>query len=174
MPKIFPDSVELDLLCDLFIDAAMMYGFSSKLVLFDTYSDNGFGDITPGNTVEYDVDIFFDEFPDVRTLKSLNWFIEDDEILPSLVYVCRKVIDNNQDSLIDIRDSSYIKFEDESGSVKELSVSAVKSRMRGKVFYICKVVPKFDKIIKIQKDPNISNVEKSKLDSNFNYFKVNK
>lgn len=91
-----PSEKEIGLLSKMFLEAAAQKGTRVTISLVD--KDNT--DRTNQNDPNYsyfedeDIDIILEERPDIKTLKSLNWFNEEDELLPILAYFSIKDVDD--------------------------------------------------------------------------------
>lgn len=95
MGNLDPSDKEVSLLSNMFLESAKQKG--TEVVLSPIDKDNT--DRTFQNDPEYayledeDVNIILDERPDIKTLKSLNWYNEEDDLLPLLAYLSVKDID---------------------------------------------------------------------------------
>ena len=146
MIRIQPSQKELDLLIRGFCEGAFMRGYPATLKLFQNYECNNFS--TEGiEPVEIDADIYFEEFPSVRLLKSLNWFTEDEESQSSILYICLKP--DGKDYL-KVIEKSLVTIRDSQGTPKTFIITNVKSFMSQAVFYICKVVTHTESVKKIE------------------------
>lgn len=165
MVRMVPDNNELSLLRDMFYDAASMYGEECSITLYNSYSSDDF-DGTLGDPITYNVGVFFEEYPQVRLLKSLNWYSEDEEILPSILYI-PKVINGSE---IEIREGSRVDVKIDGGNFnKSYKISSVKVPYNNVIFYICKLVPWFDNDVRNIDDVNFDNTT---YDDKYNFFDV--
>lgn len=172
-----PSNNEVNLLRDMFVEAALLVGENCSITLYNKYTDS---DTTGGSyeePVQYTTGVFFDEYPTVRTLKSLNWYAEDEEILPSILYIPHKLdkdpIGATPHTLVDvdIREGSKVVVSIEPSFHREYKISNVKSPYRNVVFYTCKLVPWFDRELSNQEDNSFNPVEH---DSKYTFFSKDK
>ena len=166
MGLIRPDANETDLLQNIFADAAFLTGDPCSLELYLSYVDDDLNTGILSDPVSYETNIFFEENPSVRTLKSLSWYSEDEEILPSIVYMPVKV----GDIKIQIREGSKVVIS--IGTFKkEYKISSIKAPYNSVIFYTCKLVPWFDKSVRNVEDIEFDSVTN---DSKYSFFDVPK
>jgi hypothetical protein len=149
----------------IFADAAGSAGSDCVLTLYNKYTD---GDLQGqySEPVTYSTSVIFDEYPSVKTLRSLNWYSEDEEILPCIIHI-PSFIDNKE---ISIRKGSRIdlKF---GNYTKNYTIAEVKAPYMNIVWYTCKLVPYFDKQATNIEDPSY---DSAVMDKKYTYFDVDK
>lgn len=180
-----PVASEVSILREMFVEAASMWGESCNVTLYNNYTDNDITGGTLGAPVEYTTGAFFDEYPTVRTLKSLNLYVEDDEIMPSLLYlpvrmtrayigstpVTEEDLENNPnlEETVQIREGSKLVLNIGDNFSKEFKIQTVRSPYRNSVFYTCKLVPWFNVEPHNEADDTF---DASSNDGEYNFFNV--
>jgi hypothetical protein len=135
--KLSPSTKELSFLRDEFSEAAMFTGQEVTVTLYMNYDPNT-GVVS--DPVTYSTGVFFDEYPNVRTLKSLSWYSEDDEILPSIIYIPKRIegtdVEIREESKLDIQIGNYHK---------QYRFANVRAPYLNEIYFTCKLTPWFDK-----------------------------
>lgn len=162
-----PDEVEIDVLRDMFNEASFMHGEECRLILYEKYvDDDGVGEGILSNPVTYDTEVFFEENPSIKTLKSFNWYVEDDEILPSIIHIPSKI----DGELIKIREGSKLQLII-GDYKKDFRISSVRAPFKHIVSYTCKLTPWFDNKERNDEDTSFDN---EKSDEKYSFFSVDK
>lgn len=169
-----PDSQELDLLQTMFYEASVLTGTDGiTFTLYNKYEDSDTNEGLYSEPVSFTSGVFYDETPSIRTLKSLNWYVEDEEILPSIVYIPVKLMSLADDfqelEIVSVREGSKLVISIDPSYTKEYMIKTVKAPFRNNVFYTCKLVPWFESVVSNLEDPTF---DPSVDDEKFKYLKV--
>ncbi len=169
MGLISPNTTEINLLRDMFLEAGYLHGHEAIITIYTSYTDGDAGSGVMGDPLTFSGGIFFEENPSVKLLKSLGWYVEDEEILPSIVYIPAKY----DDRFIFVRPSSKITVRVGDTFLKDYKISSVKSPYVNPVFYTCKLIPWFES------EPTNQSGEDSTFDSTehedkYNFFNTEK
>jgi len=113
-----PIKKERDLQRKFFIEAAYMKGTEVTLVLPTEVDRNIYHDPEIDSYEEgLEIDIILDQRPDRRMLEKLNWYKEEDDILPLVAYI---------GSIKSIRDEEFVKPEEYPEYLKVMRESIIK------------------------------------------------
>lgn len=136
-----PNDNERDLLASFFNEGAAMLGQEVRIQIAvkmesDFYNDPKFTYATP-----VDLDIIFDQNPQMKVLKDLHWYNEDPSDQPILAYIASKDVENKH--LSPLR-GSVIKIPFTiagNHNTNVFEVSEIKGFGPNQVYWVCKLVP---------------------------------
>jgi len=139
--KLDPTDKEISLLSKMFLEAARHKGTEVTIQLVDKEnSDRTFqNDPNYAYFQEHDIDLILDERPDVKVLKSLNWYNEEDELLPILGYISLKDIN---DEHVEVLKGTKVKLPFKLvGNEMERDYQIEEVKFSSYYVWVCKLVP---------------------------------
>lgn len=136
-----PENQEFDLLASWFNEAAGLLGQQVKVTLSKLVSRDIYIDPQYDFSLPKDIDIIFEDNPKVKTLRELQWYNEDAELLPVLAYISSKDVNNfNLNPL----KGTIVEIPYKLGGLYNTStfeVSEAKGFGPNQVYWVCKLVP---------------------------------
>lgn len=159
-------SNEMVMLTSQMLEAAKFWGTKVTIRLvenvnLDIYHDPDY-DLKPPE----ELDIILDQRPNIKVLRSWNWYNEDDEILPILAYISRDNINSDQ---IEVLRGVRIELPYQIGlneGTKLYKVGDARAFPPAGLYWVCRLVPVREKFE--------NEVDTETQDPNFTYLSISK
>ena len=156
MGSLTPRDNEIKLQRKFFEERVNLVGIPGKLYRIKNYDRTSHRATFEKADFELPIDIhfIFNDMPTIKTLKSLNWFSEDDENLPIIAELPWFV----GNDLLEPQIGSKLEIEDPISKYKRVfEISEVKADSYYLINYIVKLTPFYEKNIDVgvPTDPNI-------------------
>ncbi|WJZ23494.1 hypothetical protein LIS04_66 [Listeria phage LIS04] len=136
-----PENNEYNLLSTMFNEAARLFGNSVTVKISHIKDNDIYNDPTYEYESEQEIDIIFEDTPRLKTLKELNWFSEDADILPLLAYISTQDINNLK--LSTLRGTLLeIPYKLDNGyDTNKFEIADTRGLGPSQVYWVCKLVP---------------------------------
>lgn len=155
MGRLDPTYNELNLIADFMTEAAYLLGTHVKVKIVKSESRDLYRDPLYEYNDPIEIDLIIDEHPKIKTLVGLNWYNEDDPVLPILAYISTR--DRDRVGLTPLKgtiiEMPYALRAGDIQDVRLLEVSDAQGMGPGSVFWVCKLVPHREDFIN-ELDPN--------------------
>lgn len=141
MGRLLHSEKEQNLYSDMMLEAGRMMGVPIKVKLVIDPNLNMYHDPEYDYSALRDLDILVDENPQVKVLRNLNWYNENDEVLPILAYFSKR---DYRDLNLEILMGAELEFPYRlSGAVKTKTYKVMDARAfgPGPLYWVCKLTP---------------------------------
>lgn len=146
---------EMFLFDSFFEEGAYFLGRSAKLYQVDLASHQPLGDTCYTYLSPVDINMYFAENPNVKTLESIGWFSEDDEELPHIGYLPKHDV-NGVNIKVTVGARIELPYTLLAGGTQLFEVTAVKIQTTP-MWYTVKLVPVRQKVPPQTEIPKLNN-----------------
>lgn len=159
-------SVEMEMLSKQMLEAAKFWGTRVTISLVEDFELDIYQDPDYSFKPPESLDIILDQRPNVKVLRSLNWFNEDDEILPILAYISRDDVNSDQ---IEVLRGVRVELPYQIGlseGTKLYKIGDARAMPPGGLFWVCKLVP--------VREEFVNDIDTEEQNPNYTYLNVPK
>ena len=163
MGRLFPSEKEQNLYSDMMLEAGRMMGVPIKVKMAVDPNLNMYHDPDYEYSLPEELDILVDENPQVKVLRHLHWYNENDEVLPILAYFSKR---NYRELNMEILMGAELEFPYQLSGVtktKKYKVMDARAFGPGPMYWICKLAP-----VRIEFEQE----KGEELDGNYNHLNI--
>lgn len=135
-----PNYDEVNLKRSMALEYFNMHGIDSQFYAISVEQSNLYDDDNHIYEEPVNIPVIFQQFPDIRTLKKLGWFVGDTEDLPILMYIPFYDLEGNE---IAVKDNVKISLPIEVPSLdtKTFKVKKIASKSFSALYWVVNIVP---------------------------------